>query len=185
MTIKSADILVFYHFVLFFLIPDWRTGLFGVRQILSPSAGNVTEFIQPNFTRQLKWRIFVLTKRKRRIIVINLNNTILIDFVFLVVFLISYHFLNTFFKMASKVLLDSTYGLESVASALMSSFTKSRIAALEVNPLLLSLSLVCVTECIFTKRNFHFHVRICAFGWCITWFSIQCLKINITLKKFS
>lgn len=26
----------------FFLIPDWRTGLFGVRQILSPSAGNVT-----------------------------------------------------------------------------------------------------------------------------------------------
>lgn len=139
----------------------------------------------PTLRDNLKWRIFVLRKRKRRIIVINLNNTILIDFVFLVVFLISYHFLNIFFKMASKVLLDSTYGLESVASALMSSFTKSRIAALEVNPPLLSLSLVCVTECIFTKRNFHFHVRICAFGWCITWFSIQCLKINTTLRKFS
>eukprot|EP00105_Crassostrea_gigas_P036192 XP_019920340.1 PREDICTED: formin-like protein CG32138 isoform X2 [Crassostrea gigas] len=40
-------------------------------------------------------------------------------------------------QMASKVLLDSTYGLESVASALMSSFTKSRIAALEIMSLIL------------------------------------------------
>ncbi|XP_062615904.1 formin-like protein 1 [Saccostrea cucullata] len=38
---------------------------------------------------------------------------------------------------ASKILLDSTYGLESVASALMSSHTKSRVAALEIMSLIL------------------------------------------------
>lgn len=92
--------------------------------------------------------------------------------------------------MASKVLLDSTYGLESVASALMSSFTKSRIAALEVNPLLFFLSWVCVTECIFTKRNFHFHFRLCAIGWCISRFTYSIVILfwisqEITGIKFS
>lgn len=180
---KSAVILVCDYCVLFFKLQSEELDcLVCVKFCLR---AQVTLHIQHTFTRQLKWRIFVLTKRKRRKMLINLNNTILIDFVFLVVCLISYHFLNFSFKMASKVLLDSTYGLESVASALMSSFTKSRIAALEVNPLLFSLSLVCVTEWIFTKRNFHFDVRICAIGWCITRYSIQCLKINTTLKKFS